>query len=444
MRNIFLFLFLIPVVGSAQIGDITTVAGNGVAGYTGDMHLATSAELDNPIYMNFDALGNLFIADAGNNVIRKLDVSGIITTVAGNGFGAGTSSGGYSGNSGAATDAELYSPTDIVIDASGNMFIADGGNNVIRKVNTSGIISTIAGTGTSGYSGNGGAAILADFSPYGLTIDNIGNIYFTDGNNPSIRKINTSGIITTIAGNGTVGNTGDNGPATAAKLHIPGGIAISASGNIYVTDWASHCVRKISAVGIITTIAGNGTAGNTGDGDMATSAELNAPNGVTVDDSENIYISDNYANVIRKVNPEGIITTVAGNGTEGFSGDDGLPTSAQMDRPNCVAFNPSGNMFIVDAFNNRIRKITYHPEAVNNILNVQNITSIYPTPAHNEVTIKTTDKIKSVDIINLIGQEIYNQSYSNVNSTDIAISSFASGVYFVKVNGVYAAKFLKE
>lgn len=197
-----------------------------------------------------------------------------------------------------------------------------------------GIITTFAGNSFYGHTGDGGQATAAELEyPYGIAIDLTGNIYFTDGGSGTIRKINIAGIITTIAGNGSFGYSGDGGPATSAEMRIPGGIAINNSGDIFFTDWASKVVRKINNMGIITTIAGNGVVGNTGDGGEATNATLNAPNGVNLDGAGNIYISDNFANVVRKVDASGIISTVVRIGTIGFSGDGGPATSAQFNRP---------------------------------------------------------------------------------------------------------------
>jgi sugar lactone lactonase YvrE len=279
----------------------------------------------------------------------------IISTVAGNGTL------GFSGDGGVATSAEL-NPFGVATDASGNIYIADKNNNRIRKVNISnGIISTFAGNGTAGFSGDGGAATSAALNfPCGIATDASENIYIADANNHRIRKVNIStGIISTVAGNGTAGFSGDGGAATSAELYAPMGIITDTYENIYIVDKNNHRIRKVNkSTGTISTFAGNGNAGFSGDGGAATSAEMNLPWGISKDFSGNIYIADSYNNRIRKVNiSTGVITTFAGNGTAGYSGDGGAATSAELSFPCGIASDASGNIYIVDKNNNRIRKV---------------------------------------------------------------------------------------
>jgi sugar lactone lactonase YvrE len=436
VKKILIILLFLPGVLKAQ--TIITIAGTGVTGYKGDNGPATACKFYQPTFLCIDASGNLLISDYANNVIRKINNKGVITTI------AGTGTEGYKGDNGLAISAELGGPIGIAVDAIGNIYFSDFDNQVIRKINTSGIISTIAGTGVTGYSGDNGPAIVAKlYGPYGIAIDETGNIYFPEGENHCVRKITSSGIITTIAGNGTFGFSGDNGPATKAEFKYPGGIALGSGGDIYVSDYANHVIRKINATGIITTFAGTGTVGNTGDNGAATNAELWGPNGVYVDKEGNIYVTDNYANVVRKINSSGIITTIAGNGTQGYSGDNGPATTAQLYNPNDIAINGAGNIFIAEVANNIIRKITYHPEGVSNVNNTLNEITIYPNPAHNTVTIKAAAATQKDEVIitNTIGQQIYKQPYRN---REIDISSYAAGIYFVKVGGVYEGRFVKE
>ena len=348
--TILLFTFFTFTV-KAQI--IKTVAGNGRIGYSGDSGSAISAELNFPTGVAVDASGNLFIADRGNSVIRKVSTSGVITTVAGNGTY------GYSGDGGSATAAELYWPSSVAVDASGNLFIADNWNNRIRKVSTSGVITTVAGNGTSGYNGDGGSADSAELSnPYGVAVDASGNLFIADWGNNRIRKVSTSGIITTVAGNGTSGYSGDGGSADSAELYYPVGVAVDASGNLFIADEYNHRIRKVSTSGVITTVAGKiGAGGYSGDGGSATAAELSTPLGVAVDASGNLFIADKLNNRIRKVSTSGIITTVAGNGTRGYSGDGGSADSAELNYFSGVAVDASGNLFIADEYNNRIREV---------------------------------------------------------------------------------------
>jgi len=327
-------------------GIITTVAGGGGGG---DGSAATNASLGSPDGVAVDAVGNLFIADIGNQRVRKVSTNGIITTVAGNGIG------GYSGDGGPATNASLDYPDGVAVDASGNLFIADNLNSSIRKVSTNGIITTVAGNGTWGYSGDGGAATNANLHfPYGVAVDASGNLFIADTFNSRIRMVSTNGIISTVAGGGS---GGDGSAATNASLSSPRGVAVDTSGNLFIADYFNSRVRMVSTNGIITTVAGNGTWGYSGDGGAATNASLADPVGVAVDASDNLFIADYAEQRIRTVSANGIITTVAGNGKNGFSGDGGKATSASLYDPYGVAVDASGNLFIADTDNNRIRKV---------------------------------------------------------------------------------------
>ena len=235
---------------------ITTVAGNGVQGYSGDGGAATNASLSYPSGVAVDASGNLFIADYYNNRIRQVDSSGLITTVAGNGTAA------YSGDGGPATNASLSYPSDLALDANGNLFIADTQNSVIRQVDTNGLITTVAGNGTAAYSGDGGVATNASLSyPSGVAVDASGDLFIADRNNHCIRQVDTNGLITTVAGDGAQGYSGDGAAATNANLSYPSGVAVDASGNLLIADTGNQCIRQVDTNGLITTVAGNGTQG---------------------------------------------------------------------------------------------------------------------------------------------------------------------------------------
>jgi hypothetical protein len=348
--KLLLALCLAGCLGHAQI--IYTYAGNGTNGYTGNGGFAVNAELRYPYGITTDISGNIYFADYQNNVIRKVSKTGIITNFAGNATGAGGLGGGYTGDGGQATAAELNYPTSVAIDGLGNMYIADYQNYVIRKVNTSGIISTFAGSGIGGYSGDGGAATNAKLNNvFSVAVDNYENVYIADDGNRRIRKVNTSGIISTFAGNGTLGFSGDGGAATSAEIGSVSGIAIVGSDGafaMYIAEMDNNRIRKVDASGIITTVAGNGTEGFSGDGAAATNAELNVPSGVAFDASGNMYIADQINFRVRKVNTSGIISTFAGNGTEGYTGDGGAATNAELYGPYGITVDASNNVYFSD------------------------------------------------------------------------------------------------
>ena len=360
-------LITVPVYGTGSgpmvafgPGIISTVAGNGTVGYSGDGGSAVSSELAYPMGVAVDGAGNLYIADGYyNNRIRKVTPGGTITTVAGNGVA------GYNGDNIAATSAELSDPSGVAVDGAGNLYIADLGNSRIRKVTPDGTITTMAGNGTAGYNGDNIAATSAEITyPEGVAVDGAGNLYIADYSYSRIRKVSAAtGLITTVAGNGTSGYNGDNIPATNAELNSPMGLAVDGAGNLYIADYRNERIRKVTPGGTITTVAGdgytasNGQGGYSGDGGPATSAELNLPYGVAVDASGNLYIVDDNNGRIRKVTPDGIITTVAGNGGYFYNGDNMPSTSATLWTPWGVAVDGAGNLFIADTSNNRIRKV---------------------------------------------------------------------------------------
>jgi sugar lactone lactonase YvrE len=334
---------VIRVVNST--GIIGTVAGNGIGGYIppGDGVAATSARLNIPYGIAVGGSGDLYIADTVNNRVRRVNhTTSVITTLAGNGAPS------YTGNGGLATSAGLNHPTGVAVGSSGDVYIADEYNNAIRKVDhTTGIITTVAGTGAVGSSGDGGLATGARlYYPTGLAVGASGDLYIADTLNNRIRKVDhTTGIITTVAGNGTVGYKGcPSGIATSAQLYSPTGVALDGKGNLYIADQYDLCVRKVDTTGNISTLAGTGfstTYNPPGDGSLAVKVGLNYPTGVAVDGSGNVYIADDDNNSVRKVNTAGIITTFAGSGLPGCSpaspGDGGSAVTAKLCNPTGVA-----------------------------------------------------------------------------------------------------------
>lgn len=353
--TILLSSLLILTASQAQI--ITTVAGNGTGGYSGDGGLAINAKLGDMYYTYpaFDNVGNMYIAQSGNNTIRKIDAAGIITTIAGTDGVLG-----YTGDGGPAINALLYHPTSIAVDNANNIIFADANGDYIRKISPSGIITTISGqaTITCGF-GDGGLLINARFQAISsLTIDNSDNLYIADFGCNTIRKVNNSGVVTTIAGNGTWGYSGDGGIATNAQLAYPCKVAVDNTGNVYIADAQNHRIRKVSTTGIITTIAGNGTSGYIGDGGPATNAQLSFPGSVVIDNSGNIYTGD-YNNVIRKIDPAGIISTYAGTGVFGYSGDGGVATLAQIHMSEGrISIDNNNNIYFDDESHYVVRKIS--------------------------------------------------------------------------------------
>ena len=340
-------------------GVITTVAGTGVAGYSGDSGLATATELDGPLGIAVDGSGNLYIADTFNHLVREVAVgTGLITTVAGTGL-IGTPDDGQ-----LATDAELLHPECLAIDQAGDLYISDIFTNMIYEVSAATqVITIVAGVGPQGYTGDNGPATAALLSaPVGVALDGFGNLYIVDNGNNVIREVTaTTEIITTVAGSESHEYSGLPVLATSAVLSSPGGAVVDTHGNLYIADSTNNVIREVAAgTGIITTIAGNGIAGYSGDGGFATSAELNDPDGVAVDSDGNVYIADSFNNVIRMVAAgTGIITTIAGTGPNnaGYSGDGGPATLAELNGPESVAIDSAGNLYIADSYNNAVREI---------------------------------------------------------------------------------------
>ena len=453
--------------GAATPSDISTVAGNGSAGCSGDGSLATSADLSFPSGVGVDSSGNLVIADTDNNRVSVVAetsgtfygvamTAGDMYTVAGQ---AAVCTGGYSGDGGLATSAQLDFPYDVAVDGSGNLVIADVANNRVRVVAetsgtfygvamTAGDIYTVAGNGTGGYSGDGGPAVSAElFDPAGVAVDGSGNLVIADALNDRVRVVAetsgtfygvamTAGDIYTVAGSGTGGQSGDGGPATSAGLNYPQGVAVDGSGNLVIADADNNRVRVVAetsgtfygvamTAGDIYTVAGIGTGGSSGDGGPATSAELNFPSRVAVDGSGNLVIADTDNNRVRVVAAStgtfygvamtaGDIYTVAGNGTGGYSGDGGPATSAELAGPAGVALDGSGNLVIADAFNNRIRAVTFTVVTPSITTSQQPATATVGSSIGDQATVTGGDNPTGTVMFNL---------YNNPNGTGTPLFS---------------------
>jgi uncharacterized protein (TIGR03437 family) len=438
---------------NASDGVITTIAGTGTAGFSGDGGLATAAQLSGPNNVSVDAQKNIYICDASNARIRKIDaVTGNISTIVGTGVAS------FGGDGGLATAAQVNVPIGAIVDSAGNLFFSDRSNHRVRRVNASdGIINTIVGSGTAGFNGDGIAALAARLNfPTGLALDPAGNLFIGDRDNSRLRRLvvapamdavaptvaitaptnnptytatsgiinligtatdnnivsqvrwsndrggsgvalgttawvitgvtlqaglnnititawdatgnmgsaqlavtyNPTQIILTLAGTSVIGTTGDNAAATAARFYFPSAVAVDRQGNAYVCDTQNHRVRKIAANGTVTAFAGSGALGSSGDGGPATAASMNEPLGIAVDATGNVYIADSQNNRIRIVTPDGKINTFAGNGEEQFSGDDGPAKDAALTYPTDVAVDATGNVYIADFGNNRVRRVT--------------------------------------------------------------------------------------
>ena len=416
---------------------ITTVAGVGSQGFSGDGSIATSAHLDTPNTVEVGTGGTFYITDWYNHRIRKVDGNGTITTIAGNGTAA------FSGDGGLATSAQLNYPTGLALDSAGNIYITDRFNYRIRKITIStGLISTIAGTGTIGNSGDGGAATSATLNePFQVSIIK-GNLYFSDYANHSVRKINlNTGIITTVAGTGISGYSGDGGLATAATMNHPCGITvvsnttIESTDDIYIAESGGNVVRKIAGnTGIITTATGTGVAGFSGDGGPATAAKIDNPVDVICDIYNNVYVSEHGNNRIRKIDGStGIITTVAGTGTAGYSGDGGLATSANLNSPCGMSMDATGNIYFADRLNSIIRK--FHAVNITAGMNdnVKTQYIILPNPSAGLFSVISNGATLNIEIMNILGEKVYSSQTSN-NNTEIDLSGEKKGVYFIRLS----------
>jgi sugar lactone lactonase YvrE len=342
--------------------SISTVAGNGEPGFAGDGGPATAARLNRPCAVAVDAEGQLYIADYHNARIRKVGHDGVISTLAGSGEA------GFGGDGGPATHAKMHGPYGVQVDKDGNVYVADQGNNRIRKISPKGRITTVAGNGRRGFAGDGGPATDASLSgPNDMLIDAAGHLIIADSGNHRLRKVNHSGIISTIAGtgklryNGASGLSGDGGPALQARFNHPSTLVQDAAGNLYVGDFNNHAVRKITPDGIVSTVAGTGQWGFNGNGILATHALFNEVGGVALDPHGQLIITDGGNFQVRRVDHQGVIEAIAGTGRRGDGGDGGPALDADLSVLDNVVADAHGNLYITDHRNNRIRKLTPVP-----------------------------------------------------------------------------------
>jgi type IX secretion system substrate protein len=414
MKRHFLIFIGLFIFSVAHAQIITTIAGNPTPGYSGDGGAAVAAQLKYVEGLTVDTFGNIFIGDQ-NHTIRKVNASGIISTFAGN------DTLGFTGDGGPATKARIGQAVDIIVDKKGNVYFSDQGNRRVRKVDTFGIITTFAGNGSGTESGNGGPATAAGlaFNPSGICFDDTGNMYIAT--QYRIRRVDTFGIISNFAGTGVVGYSGDGGMADTAKIDCGGQIAMDVHASLYITDVANGRIRVISSSGIITTVAGNGTNGYGGDDGPATTAQLNSALGVFPDKCGNIYIADYLNNRIRMVNDLGVITTIAGNGygvgmswTGGHTGDGGPATAAELYGPWKVYLDKQGSIYFTDEYNHEVRYI--HMDSCITV-KAGALASTRPSPPVERVTLwpnPVTDELNIGGVQQSVSYNLYNITGSGV------------------------------
>lgn len=442
--SFWVFLMIVVCMRSfAQTGYITTIAGNGVTQYIGDGWPATNYSLAMPSGICIDKDGNVFNTDFISQRVRRTNSYDSIFTYAGIG------SMGYSGNNGPATMAALHNPYGIALDTSGNLYISEQYNDVIRKIDkVTGIITTICGSGSGGFSGDNGPATAAHLeSPSGICIDRAGNIYIADKGNSRIRKVDiNTGIITTVAGSAISGYSGDNGPATIAKLAYPTGVCVDSIGNIYIADNGNNCIRKVTADGTISTFAGNGLPGYTGDGGQATNAALTHPSHIHISGRGNLYIADYGNNVVRIIGSGGVIETIAGSGGFGYTGDNGPATAARFVNPMAVCTDANENIYIADFGNSAIRRVQAAPVGIINPATAA--LQLYPNPTEGLISIPVRDITfpASIAVCNITGVVVVSKEVHSPGNTQLDLACLPAGTYFVQLlsgNAIRMAKVVR-
>jgi len=408
MKKTILTLFIVFItVTICNSQSVVIVAGIGTQGYSGNGSLAINAQLNYPRHLAFDNIGNMYFVEQGNHVLRKIDVNGVITTI------AGTGTLGYAGDGGIATLAQLNSPRGLCIDNSGNIYISDTNNNVIRKINTSGIITTIVGNGVAGFSGDAGSAVLSQLnSPRGITIDSQGDLYIADMNNSRVRKVGSNNIISTYAGSSLNYSIGDGGQATMAGFVTPYDIEIY-NNNVYVADIGAHNIRKINQSGVITTYT----------------SSIASPSGLTFDSNGNLFITG-LMGTLAKIDNLGIFSDILNSGLYLTSG---------------VGFDNNNSLYLSDTANNQIKKIDMTVlNVIDQISNKEIV--IYPNPTSDFLSVQIPNEISidKIAISDLTGKVLLKQKEI---ITKIDVSNFKNGIYIIEVisgENSYFKKFVKN
>ncbi len=409
----------LPGILHAQ--PISTMGGDGKQPYAGDGGYAVYGSFSTPTGMAIDKKGDIYLSDQKNNRIRKINSYGVLTTAAGYG------SGGMTGDGGPATAAKVNNPQGITVDQYGNIYFADASNHRIRKIDTAGLITTVAGNGIGGYSGDDTSALMAQlYQPTGVTIDKDGNMFIADCLNHRIRKVNTAGIISTVAGTGVAARFGDGSAATSAQLNRPNDVAVGTDGSLYIADAFNNAIRKVDPNGIITTVAGsdNGVAGFGGDNGVAGQSKVSRPLSVATDKKGNVFFADRNNNRVRKINSTGIVSTVAGNGAGNSYGDGGPALDAGVVTPTSVAVDEAGNLYIGES--NKVRYVYLaDPKKEGTI-------TVYPNPCSKHANIflqSPQGETATIFVLNSQGR-VVSQSIGPTNKS-IDIRFDAAGAYII-------------